>query len=309
MDTLFGDLRYAVRLWSRNPGFTALAVLTLALGIGANTTMFSVVNATLLQALPFEDPDRLVTVWQGRSTNPLTTNIVSLPNYRDWVRRSRSFESIGLFDSAGRGYNLSGGPEPEQVSGVRVTASYFDVLGARPALGRTFTPDEEQPGRDRAVVLSHGLWTRRYGADPALVGRTIRVDGEARTVIGVMPPDFRFQFWSEPRELWVPAGWTPGDDSRESNSFICIARLRRGVSLAEARVEMDTIGRALARRLEGPVETPPEVAALAKRVELLEAEVDDLNRTLQAIQDENAFLQRLLADPSSPSTLQPPPRS
>ena len=182
------------------------------------------------------------------SAIPRNLNIVSLPNYRDWLQRSRSFAHLALFDSAGRGYNLSGGSEPEQVAGVRVTASFFDVLGVRPALGRTFSRDEEQPGRDRVVVLSHGLWTRRYGADPSVVGRAIRMDGEAYVVVGVMPANFTFQFWSAARELWVPAGWTVGDESRGSNSFICIGRLKPGVSLAYARSEMDTIGRALAQQ-------------------------------------------------------------
>jgi putative ABC transport system permease protein len=182
MDAVRSDISYALRLWSRSPGFTAVAVLTLALGIGANTTMFSVVNSTVLRELPFPAPDRLVGVWQSPVSDPLNLNIVSLPNFRDWSQRSRSFAHLALFDSAGRGYNLSGGPEPEQVAGVRVTASFFDVLGVRPALGRTFSREEEQPGRDRVVVLSHGLWTRRYGADPSVVGRPIRMDGQAYVV-------------------------------------------------------------------------------------------------------------------------------
>jgi putative ABC transport system permease protein len=246
MERFLGDIRYAVRTWIRSPGFAFTSVLTLALGIGVNTTMFSVVNATLLQPPPFPDPDRLVTVWKGRIDNPKNLNIVSMPNYRDWKADSHVFEAIALFDSAGRGYNLTSGGEPEQVSGLRVTASFFPVLGVPPMLGRTFRAEEEEPGRDRVVVLSHGLWTRRYRADPAIVGSTIQVDGAAFTVVGVMPPDFVFQFWSAPRQLWVPAGWTRGDQSRGANSFVSIARLKPGVSLADARGEMDVIGRALA---------------------------------------------------------------
>ena len=247
MSTTLSDIRYAARLWSRSPGFTAVAVLTLALGIGANTVMFSVVNATLLRPVPFPDADRLVTIWGGRTDNPDSLNIVSLPNYRDWRVRTRSFEQQAIFDSAGRGYNLTGDREPEQVSGLRVTASFFTVLGVEPLLGRTFLPDEEFRGRDRVVVLSHGLWTRRYGGEPSIVGRAIRIDGVPHQVVGVMPPEFRFQFWSAPRQLWVPAGWTEGDEDRQSQSFIAIARLKPEVSLQEARAEMDAIGRALAR--------------------------------------------------------------
>jgi putative ABC transport system permease protein len=245
MQPILTDVRYAIRTWIRNPGFAAVAVLTLALGIGANTTMFSVVNATLLQPLPFPDPDRLATVWKGRIDNPQNLNIVSLPNYRDWKAQNHVFEEIALFDSAGRGYNLTSEGEPEQVSGLRVTAGFFPVLGVRPMLGRTFLHEEEEPGRDRVVVLSHGLWTRRYRADRSIVGNTIQIDGAAYTVVGVMPPDFVFQFWSGPRQLWVPAGWTRGDYGRGSNSFVCIARLKPGVTMTEARSEMDLIGQAL----------------------------------------------------------------
>jgi predicted permease len=249
--TTLSDVRYAIRTWIRNPGFTALAILTLALGIGANTTMFSVVNATLLRPLPFPVADRLMTIWKSQITDPDDLNIVSLPNYRDWRRRSTTFADMALFDSAGRGYNLTGRREPEQVSGVRVTASFFSVLGVRPMMGRTFLAEEEEPGKDHVVVLSHGLWTRSYGADPTLVGKTIQIDGQAHTVVGVMPRSFQFQFWSGPRQLWVPAGWTQGDQSRGSNSFVAIGRLKSGVSLSAARAEMDTIGRAMAKEYPG----------------------------------------------------------
>ena len=246
MRMLWSDVKYAVRMWSRSPGFVAVAALTLALGIGANTTMFSIVNATLLRPLPFPEPNRLTLLWQGQVKDPNDYNIVSLPNYRDWLARNTSFADIALFDSAGRGYNLTSSGEPEQVSGLRVTASFFKVLGVAPMLGRTFLPEEEQAGRDRVVVLSYGLWTRRYGADRSLVGKTISIDSQAYTVAGVMPATFQFQFWSGERQLWVPAGWTVGDQDRGSNSFIAIGRLKPGVTFESATAEMDVIGRALA---------------------------------------------------------------
>lgn len=247
MSTLAADVRYALRLLRRSPGFTLAATLTLALAIGANTTMFSVVNATLLRRLPFPEARRLVLLWTGTANDPTDLGIVSYPNFTDWRAESRSFESMALFDSAGRGYNLASGAEPEQVSGVRVTASFFQVLGVPPLLGRTFLPEEEMPGRDHEVVLSYGLWKRRYGADRSLVGRVIRIDDEPFTVVGVMPPRFEFQFWSGPRQLWVPAGYTPGDHDRSSRSFVALARLAPGTTLAAARAEMDGIGRRLAR--------------------------------------------------------------
>lgn len=248
MDSLLSDIRFTTRTWLRNPGFTAVAVLTLALGIGANTTMFSVVNATLLRSLPFPRAEQLMTIWKGPVDNPDRLNIVSLPNYRDYQAQSRSFESMALFDSAGRGYNLTGEGEAEQVSGVRVTASFFTVLGVQPLLGRTFLREEETSGRDRVVVLSHALWVRRYASDPSIVGKSVQMDGQAYNVIGVMPPTFRFQFGGGGlRQLWVPAGWTKGDEDRGSNSFYSIGRLKDDANVAGARSEMDAIGRALAK--------------------------------------------------------------
>ena len=257
MGALIQDLRYGLRMLAKNPGFTAVAVLTLALGIGANTTIFSVINATLLKSLPYPDTDRLVLVWANYHNY---YNIVSAPNYWDWRRQNHVFEDMALFDSAGRGYNFSapginGGPqEPEQVSGLRVSANFFAVLGVKPFLGRAFLPEEETLGKDHEVVLSYGLWKRRYGGDPALVGKTIKMDGEDFTVVGVMPRDFQFQFWGGPRQLWVPVGYTEGDHHRDSNSFIAFARLKLGVTVEQARVEIDTIARRIAQ--EYPKEAP-----------------------------------------------------
>jgi putative ABC transport system permease protein len=245
-DVLRQDVRYAVRALRKSPGFTLGAALALTLGIGANTTIFSVVNATLFRPLPFPDSARLATLWTGNLDDPRRRGIVSLPNYRDWRAQNHTFEDIAIFDSAGRGYGLTSHGDAEQVSGLRVTASFFSVLAVPPMLGRTFLPEEEEPGRDRVVVLSHGLWVRHYGANPQIVGQAIQIDGAAHTVVGVMPPQFVFQFWGPRRELWVPAGWTRGDLDRTSQSFVSIARLKAGVTMADASAEMDVIGRALA---------------------------------------------------------------
>src|SRR3989454_3579326 len=251
MTTLLPALRYGLRMLAKNPGFTVVAVATLALGIGANTTIFSVMNATLLRTLPFPDPDRLVLVWETFGKGPDNWNIVSAPNVWDFERQSHSFDGMAIFDSAGRGYNLSATgtkQEPEQVSGLRVSAGFFPVLGVKPFLGRTFLPEEETLGKDHEVVLSYGLWKRRYGGDPQLVGRTIRIDGEDFTVVGVMPRDFQWQFWSSPRQLWVPVGYTKTDYGRDENSFIAFARLKPGVTVAQARAEMETIAGRLAQQ-------------------------------------------------------------
>jgi putative ABC transport system permease protein len=259
LDELRQNVRYALRTLRRAPGFTFAAVLTLALGIGANTTMFGIVNATMLQRLPFPEPERLVILWQASSQDRASFNIVSMPNYRDWLERSTSFASLGLLDSAGRGYSLTGQGEGERVPGLRVTASVFDVLGIPPLLGRTFLKDEEIAGRDRVVVLGHGLWTRRYGADRTIVGRTILIDGKTHVVVGVMPSSFVLEYGGR-RELFVPVGWTEGDHDRTSHSFIAIGRLKPHVRIEQAASEMDTIGRALSA--EHPIENPKETVSV-----------------------------------------------
>ena len=227
LEQLVQDIRYGARQLLRSPGFMLVAVVTLALGIGANTVVFSVVNAVLLQPLPFPRSERLVLVWETDVRRPGEPNIVSWPNYEDWKGQNRVFQSIGVFDSAGRGYNLSGTDEPEQVSGVRVSGSFFDVLGVKPLYGRTFLPEEETPGKDRVVILSHGLWQRRYGGDATLVGRAVEMDGERFTVVGIMPPEFRFQFWSGERRLWVPIALTEGDRERGSARFCVFVQYQR----------------------------------------------------------------------------------
>ena len=245
MQTLWHDLRYGLRMLKKNPGFTAVAVLTLALGIGANTAIFSVINAVFLQSFPFPQANRLVELWEYRLEDTDGFDIVSWPNFRDWQQRSQSFESMALYDSAGKGYNLSEGSEPEQAPGLRVSSDFFRVLGVNPILGRAFFPEEDTLGKDHEAILTYALWSRRYGSDPSIIGRTIRVDGANYIVVGVMPSDFHFQFWAGPRELFVPAGYTVGDQQRDSHSFRVIARLKPGVTLAEAKAEMDTIGRRL----------------------------------------------------------------
>jgi predicted permease len=208
-------------------------------------------NATVLRPLPFPDSNRLVLVWETFGKGPDNENIVSAPNIWDFRSQSHSFEGIAIFDSSGRGYNLSttgGTEEPEQVSGLRVSANFFSVLGARPMLGRAFLPEEEIRGRDREVVLSYGLWMHRYGGDPALVGNTIKVDGEDFTVVGVMPREFAWQFWSGPRQLWVPVGYTKTDYGRGASSFLSFARLKPGVSVAQANAELGVVADHLAKQ-------------------------------------------------------------
>jgi len=248
LETLFSDIAYGFRVLRKSPAFTIVAILTLALGVGANTAIFSVMNTVLLKPLPYPDSNRLVTLWENPQKDPEDLNIASLPNFRDWQRTAHSFESMATFDSAGKGYNLSGDSDTDLVSGVRVSAQFFDVLGVKPFLGRTFFPEEEISGKDHEVVLGYGLWKRRYHADPSVLGKTIRLDKESYTVIGIMPADFQFQFWSGPRQLWVPGGYTINDEDRGSHSFLSIARLKPGVTPEQAREEMAAIGTRLAQQ-------------------------------------------------------------
>jgi putative ABC transport system permease protein len=278
-DHLMQDLRFGLRSLRNNPGFTAVAVLTLALGIGANTTIFSVMNATLLKPLPFPNPDRLVLIWQTSGKGHDNWNAVSAPNFWDFERQSSSFERMAIFD-AGRGYNLSPtgtNQEAEQVPGLRVSASFFSVLGFEPFLGRTFLPEEETLGKDREVILSYGLWKRRYGGDPALVGRAITINGQAFTVVGVMPRHFRWQFWT-PSQLWVPMGYTKTDYQRDWNSFVVLGRLKPAVTIAQARTEMNAIANRLAH--EYPAE---DLGMGARVVPLNEFGREDLRTALLAL--------------------------
>jgi putative ABC transport system permease protein len=264
MNGLWNDFRYATRQIRKNPGFATVAALTLALGVAANTVIFTVMNATILRALPFPDPQRLVLVWETFAKYPDDQNIISAPNYWDFAGQNHVFENIAIFDSGGRGYNLAPAGESreaEQVSGVRVSSTFFSVLGVNPFLGRNFLPQEEVLGNDHEVILSYGLWKRRYGADRSLVGKTIRIDGDDFAVVGVMPPDFHWQFWSSPRQLWVPVGYTETDKGRDENSFISIARLKPGVTIAQAKADMAAIGTGLSRQY------PKELVNMSATVE------------------------------------------
>src|SRR5437867_5609321 len=180
------DLKFAFRQLLRNPGFATVAVLTLALGIGANTAMFSVVNAVLLRPLPFKEPEKLITVWERNDKQGYNQNAVAPANFADWKAQNQSLEQIAMFGT-GRGLNLTGADEPVRVVGFKVSANLFPLLGVIPMHGRGLLGEEETPGRDRVVVLSHGLWQRRFGGNARIIGQTISLDGESYTIVGIMP--------------------------------------------------------------------------------------------------------------------------
>ena len=249
--TLLGDLaqdlRYGMRVLVANPAFTIVAVVALALGIGANSVIFSVVNAVLLRPLPFKDPQQLVMVWENAAHFGFPKNTPSPANFLDWAQQNTVFSAMAA--TAQRSYNLTGAGEPERLDGRRVSANLFDLLGVRPLIGRSFVPEEDKPGT-RVVILSEGLWKRRFGQDAGIIGRAITLNSESYTVVGVMPRNVRLpgmDNWHD--QFWVPIAFPSEEAAQRGNHFLeCIARLKPGVNLQQARAEMETIAARLAQQ-------------------------------------------------------------
>jgi putative ABC transport system permease protein len=241
MDAFIRDVRYGARMLLKDRAFTALGVLALALGIGAATAVFTVVDAVLLRPLPYADPGRLVVALRG----PTANGPVSPADYLDYRRDARSFERL----SAAQAWTvtLSGGERPERITGLKVSADMFDLLGVSALAGRTFVAGEDGPGRDRVVALGHGLWQRRFGGDRAVIGQTISLDGQPYLVVGIMPPSFRFApFWQTRAEIWAPLDLTPRLDDRGGASLRLFGRVKHGVTVADAQAELSAIDASLA---------------------------------------------------------------
>jgi putative ABC transport system permease protein len=234
---LLRDARHACRLLMRHPGFTLVAVLTFAVGIGVNTAVFSVFSGVLLRPLPYPDAGQITLLWLDNRREGIREDITSYPNFRDWRQQSTSYAHMAGFTQSA--FTLTGADEPERLEGSRVSAAFFDVMGIQPALGRTFTEAHETVGEDRVVVLSHGLWQRRFGGARDVLGRTITLGGEPFEIIGVMPPALRFPAEAE---LWAPL--SVDDDLREARTAFwlpVIGRLKPGISPEQAQTEMDAI--------------------------------------------------------------------
>jgi putative ABC transport system permease protein len=240
MTTLLQDLKYAFRVLLKNPGFSIAAIVVLGLGIGANTAIFSVINAVLLRPLPFPDSQRLVQIWHvppQKSFPGMTRFSVSAANYVDWHNQSHAFENMSIYSFSS--VNLTGGEQPEALQGAAVSSEFFSTLRSQPVLGRTFVPDEDQLGHNRVVILSHALWTSRFAAAPDIVGRTVEFDGQAYSVVGVMGPSFRFPSWAQ---FWTPMAWTDRERAvRGEHHYLVIARLKPSTPLQQAQTEMNTI--------------------------------------------------------------------
>jgi putative ABC transport system permease protein len=249
--TLLKDMRYAVRTLLKSPGFTAVAVLALALGIGANTAIFSVVKAVLLSPLPYPDPERLVWVREINPGADILDEPASAPDYNDWRTEGRSFEGVAAYGYAG-GTITDGDREPERVAGLSTSANFFQVVGVAPALGRGFLPGEDATGKNRVVVISHALWERRFGANPNAVGQTITISGNPHTIVGVAPASFKTPVpGPKPPDLWFPIAFNFDESRRRSDFLNVFGRLKEGATVEQARAELEGIAARLAQEHPG----------------------------------------------------------
>ena len=246
MGGLGQDLRYTLRQLRKNPGFTAVAALTLALGIGANTAIFSVVNAVLLNPLPFPNSSRILSLFEATPNFP--EGSISYPNFLDWQRDNHAFEAMAAFhwtDGA-----ITGVGEAEEVHARRVSATFFPILGVNPILGRNFTPEEDRRGANPTALISEGLWKRKFDRDPNVVGKRLIVDGQGRTIIGVIPASFRLHIWNfQTADVYEPIGEETDQSFFQRDSYRgmdAIGLLKPGVTLAQARDDMKRVNAALA---------------------------------------------------------------
>ncbi len=248
MQILWQDVRYAARMLMKNPGFTFVAVISLALGIGANTTIFSVVNALLLKSLPYNDPERIILVWGDTTAQDNHRNQVSATDVADWRNENGVFEEIATYSNWGAIFSGAGG-EPERIPAMQVGDGYFRVMKAAPLLGRTFLPEEQEDGKDFVIVLGYGLWQRRFGGAPDIVGKAVSLSGKPYTIVGVMPADFSSlpSNLIEPQaEYYRPVAEKYDEKERSSRHLRAVARLKSGVSLEQAQSELNVIARRLA---------------------------------------------------------------
>ena len=254
MEFIWQDMRYGARMLLKSPGFTVVAVLTLALGIGANTAIFSVVNFVLLRPLEYANPDQLVMVWERNTKKGWNESPTSFADFVDFRDNAKSVELVAFTDT---NFNLTGGDQPERVAGLRVSANLFSLLGVNPARGRWFAPGEDKPGAGHVLILSYGLWQRSFGGNSNLVNRTVQLNGQSYTVVGVMPPTFKFppafsatttsEELISNADLWVPLTTDDVPLIRNIRNLKMIGRLQAGVAPQQAQAEINSIASRLAR--------------------------------------------------------------
>jgi putative ABC transport system permease protein len=273
MHSFWQDLRYGARMLLKNPGFTLIAIVTLSLGIGANTAIFSVINGVLLSALPYPQPEQLAMVWCDNRRQGIPDDITSYPNFVDWRDRNKTFQ--GMAGVTSDRYNLTGTGEPEEIRGATVSINFFQLIGVNPILGRVFTAEEEQSGRDKVVVLSHSLWRRRFGGDPGVLNKTISLSDEPYVVVGIMPPGFQFP---ENTEIWGPLAPDDGMRAARFGFFLpVVGRLKPGVTRAQAQADLDVVANQIEKQF-------PDMAGYGVNVvPVLENTVGPIRRALMIL--------------------------
>lgn len=285
MNTWMQDIRFALRSFAKSPGFTLAAVLSLAIGIGANTSIFSVANALLFRPLPYDSPDRLVILWNRSPGLGITQDWFSTAQYFDIKTGHHGFEQVAV--AIGGNYNLTGQGNPERVGVIRVSSNLFPMLGARPALGRLLTPDEDSPGRQSTAVLTNGMWARRFGRDPHTIGKSIIINGQTYEIVGILPQNFSLSQevvplldGTEQAEIFLPLPLAPvaASQVRDHEDYNIVGRLKPGVSLPQAQAEMDIITAQLRRQF--PENYPPNGGLTFSIMPLLEQVVGNVRRSL-----------------------------
>jgi len=235
MGSLFSEFRHALRVLRANPGFTTVAVAALALGMGANTAIFSVVNAVLLAPLPYPHSDRIMRIERGfKGQSDGGGGSVSIPKYMVWKNANRTFQAMALYDFAGPGLNLGSGDRPQQIPAIHVSSEYFQVFGVSPALGRSFLPQEDVPNGPKAAVISNELWRTRFASDPSLIGKPILLGGDPYTVVGILPTTFHSD---PPADIFIPLQADP-DSTNQGHYLLCAGLLKPGVDLDAAKANM-----------------------------------------------------------------------
>src|SRR5215831_10045300 len=243
IETVFQDIKYAITLLIKKPAFSIVAILGLMLGVGANTAIFSVVNALLLKPLPYNEPGRLVDLWSDNTVDPKAPHAISYTNFVDWRDQNQSFDGMAAYTQ--NDFNLTGSGEPERVHGAQTTYNLFSLLGVNPIAGRTFLPDEDKPGATPVAILSFTIWQHKFGGDRGVVGRSIDLDGSSVEVVGVLPPGFSFV---RETDVWMPLSMRYDPNARLSLGLLGIGRLKASVSITQARSEMAGIASRLAEQ-------------------------------------------------------------
>jgi putative ABC transport system permease protein len=249
METLWNDLRYGWRVMRRSPGFAAVAILTLAIGIGANAAIFSIVNGVLLRPLPFPDSSRIVTIWETDANRNVVRGTASPAEFLDWRDVNHSFAELSGWRSLL--FTITGSGNAEQVHGSQVTGNFFRMLGVGPVIGRDFSSEDEKPGREQVAILTYALWRRHYGGDSSVIGKSILLDEKPYTIIGILPRSFSLYGVAPELDIWVPFAFNRAQLNRENHELVIFGRLRPGVSLPQAQAEMETIVSQLKKQYPG----------------------------------------------------------